>query len=154
MEWNYQRTENTYDEIPVGKHRVRIAGAEKAISRGGNDMLVLTLDVSGYNSRLWHYVVFMPDRPEITNRKLTEIFDSFGIADGDFNLKNWIGKVGACVTKQDEYGTKVNYFINRKKQGELPPWKEPTAKGSSPASAASATSDWSDVPADEDDLPF
>lgn len=154
MEWNYQRTENTFDDIPVGKHRVRIAGAEKAISRNGNDMLVLTLDVSGYNSRLWHYVVFMPDRPEITNRKLTEIFDSFGIEDGDFNLKNWIGKVGACVTKQDEYGTKVNYFINRKKQGELPPWKEPTAKGSSPASAASATSDWSDVPADENDLPF
>ena len=154
MEWNYQRTENTYDEIPVGKHRVRIAGAEKAISRSGNDMLVLTLDVSGYNSRLWHYVVFMPDRPEITNRKLTEIFDSFGIADGDFNLANWKGKVGACVTKQDEYGTKVNYFINRRKQGELPPWKEPTAKGSSPASAASATSDWSDVPVEDGDLPF
>lgn len=154
MEWNYQRTENTYEEIPVGKHRVRIAGAEKAISRGGNDMLVLTLDVSGYIPRLWHYVVFMPDRPEITNRKLTEIFDSFGIADGDFNLKNWLGKVGACVTKQDEYGTKVNYFINRKKQGELPPWKEPTAKGSSPASATSATRDWSDVPTDDNDLPF
>lgn len=150
MEWNYQRTENTYDEIPVGKHRVRIAGAEKAISKSGNDMLVLTLDVSGYNSRLWHYVVFMPDRPEITNRKLTEIFDSFGIADGDFNLKNWIGKVGACVTKQDEYGTKVNYFINRKKQGELPPWKEPSESTSSKTVASTMTP----VEADDDELPF
>lgn len=150
MEWNYQRTENTYDEIPVGKHRVRIAGAEKAISKSGNDMLVLTLDVSGYNSRLWHYVVFMPDRPEITNRKLTEIFDSFGIADGDFNLKNWIGKVGACVTKQDEYGTKVNYFINRKKQGELPPWKEPSESTSGRAAASTMTP----VEADDDELPF
>lgn len=152
MEWNYQRTENTFDDIPVGKHRVRIAGAEKAISRNGNDMLVLTLDVSCYNSRLWHYVVFMPDRPEITNRKLTEIFDSFGIEDGDFNLKNWIGKVGACVTKQDEHGTKVNYFINRKKQVELPPWKEPTTK--SAATPSSASGDWSEVPTDEKDLPF
>lgn len=150
MEWNYQRTENTYDEIPVGKHRVRIADAEKAISKNGNDMLVLTLDVSGYNSRLWHYVVFMPDRPEITNRKLTEIFDSFGIEDGDFNLKNWIGKVGACVTKQDEYGTKVNYFINRKKQGELPPWKEPSESTSGRAAASTMTP----VEADDDELPF
>ena len=125
MEWNYQREESTFEEIPVGEHRVRIADAEKAISKNGNDMLVLTLDVSGYKSRLWHYVVFMADHPEITNRNLTAIFDSFGIADGDFNLANWKGKVGACMTKQDEYGTKVRYFIPKKKQDNLPPWKEP-----------------------------
>lgn len=132
MEWNYQREESTFEEIPVGEHRVRIADAEKAISKNGNDMLVLTLDVSGYKSRLWHYVVFMPDHPEITNRNLTSIFDSFGIADGDFNLANWKGKVGACMTKQDEYGTKVRYFINKNKQDKLPPWKEPSAKGEAP----------------------
>lgn len=129
MEWNYQREESTFAEIPVGEHRVRIADAEKAISKNGNDMLVLTLDVSGYRSRLWHYVVFMPDHPEITNRNLTSIFDSFGIADGDFNLANWKGKVGACVTKQDEFGTKVRYFISRKKQENLPPWQEPSDGG-------------------------
>ena len=125
MEWNYQREESTFEEIPVGEHRVRIADAEKAISKNGNDMLVLTLDVSGYRSRLWHYVVFMPDHPEITNRNLTAIFDSFGIADGDFNLANWKGKVGACMTKQDEFGTKVRYFLSKKKQEKLPPWQEP-----------------------------
>lgn len=129
MEWNYQREESTFEEIPVGEHRVRIADAEKAISKNGNDMLVLTLDVSGYRSRLWHYVVFMPDHPEITNRNLTSIFDSFGIADGDFNLANWKGKVGACMTKQDEYGTKVRYFLSKKKQEGLPPWKEPSESG-------------------------
>ena len=132
MEWNYQREESTFEEIPVVEHRVRIADAEKAISKSGNDMLVLTLDVSGYRSRLWHYVVFMPDHPEMTNRKLTSIFDSFGIADGDFNLANWKGKVGACMTKQDEFGTKVRYFLSRKKQESLPPWKEPSAKGEAP----------------------
>ena len=129
MEWNYQREESTFEEIPVGEHRVRIADAEKAISKNGNDMLVLTLDVSGYKSRLWHYVVFMPDHPEITNRNLTSIFDSFGIADGDFNLANWKGKVGACVTKQDNFGTKVRYFLSKKKQEGLPPWKEPSESG-------------------------
>ena len=132
MEWNYQREESTFEEIPVGEHRVRIADAEKAISKNGNDMLVLTLDVSGYRSRLWHYVVFMPDHPEITNRNLTSIFDSFGIADGDFNLANWKGKVGACVTKQDEFGTKVRYFLSRKKQEKLPPWQEPDSAPKKP----------------------
>ena len=132
MEWNYQREESTFEEIPVGEHRVRIADAEKAISKNGNDMLVLTLDVSGYRSRLWHYVVFMPDHPEITNRNLTSIFDSFGIADGDFNLANWKGKVGACMTKQDEFGTKVRYFLSRKKQENLPPWQEPDSAPKKP----------------------
>lgn len=127
MEWNYQREESTFVEIPVGEHRVRIADAEKAISKNGNDMLVLTLDVSGYRSRLWHYVVFMPDHPEITNRNLTSIFDSFGIPEGDFNLNNWKGKIGACMTKQDEYGTKVRYFISKEKQAALPAWKEPNS---------------------------
>ena len=132
MEWNYQREESTFEEIPVGEHRVRIADAEKAISKNGNDMLVLTLDVSGYKSRLWHYVVFMPDHPEITNRNLTSIFDSFGIPEGDFNLANWKGKVGACVTKQDEFGTKVRYFLNKKKQEKLPPWQEPDSAPKKP----------------------
>lgn len=146
MEWNYQREESTFEEIPVGEHRVRIADAEKAISKNGNDMLVLTLDVSGYRSRLWHYVVFMPDHPEITNRKLTEIFDSFGIADGDFNLANWKGKVGACMTKQDDFGTKVRYFISRNKQDKLPPWKEPSESGGKKKPQLEEI--------DEDDIPF
>lgn len=145
MEWNYQREESTFEEIPVGEHRVRIADAEKAISKNGNDMLVLTLDVSGYRSRLWHYVVFMPDHPEITNRNLTAIFDSFGIADGDFNLANWKGKVGACMTKQDDFGTKVRYFLSRKKQESLPPWKEPDSAPKKPQLQAFD---------DPDDCPF
>lgn len=144
MEWNYQREESTFEEIPVGEHRVRIADAEKAISKNGNDMLVLTLDVSGYRSRLWYYVVFLVEHPEITNRNLTSIFDSFGIPEGDFNLNNWKGKIGACMTKQDEYGTKVRYFISKEKQDALPAWKEPNS--STPRQPA--------VYEDDGDIPF
>lgn len=146
MEWNYQREESTFEEIPVGEHRVRIADAQKAISKNGNDMLVLTLDVSGYRSRLWHYVVFMPDHPEITNRNLTSIFDSFGIADGDFNLANWKGKVGACMTKQDEFGTKVRYFLSKKKQENLPPWQEPSENGGKKKPQLEVFEDEGDIP--------
>ena len=146
MDWKFERQESTFEEIPVGEHRVRIAEAEKAISKNGNDMLVLTLDVSGYRARLWHYVVFMPDHPEITNRNLTSIFDSFGIADGDFNLANWKGKVGACMTKQDDFGTKVRYFLSRKKQEGLPPWKEPSESGGKKKTQLEAFEDDGDIP--------
>lgn len=124
MQWKFERVEQKFDEIPVGEHRIRIANAEKAISKNGNDMLALKFDVSGYTSKLYHYIVFLPENPEITNRNLTQLFDSFGIEDDNFNLASWIGKVGGCMTKEDEYGTKIRYFLSKKKQETLPPWKD------------------------------
>ena len=35
-------------------------------SQNKNDMLVLTLDVSGHSGSLWFYLVFMPNNPQIT----------------------------------------------------------------------------------------
>lgn len=151
MAWDYKREERKFDEIPVGEHRVRIASAEKATSKNGNEMLTLKLDVSGYSAKIWHHVVFLPDNPQITNRNLTAIFDSFGIADGDFNLKNWEGKVGGCMTKEDDYGIKVRYFLSKKKQEQLPAWQDaPGGNGSNGGSAAPAQL----TPVDDEDLPF
>ena len=130
MSWDYKREEQRFEIIPAGKHRVRIKGVEKAISKNGRDMLVLQFDVSGCTSTLYHYIVFLDDKPEITNGKLTQFFDSFAdIKDGDFNILNWIGKVGACVVKHEEYlgepTPRISYFIKSSKQDDLPPWKEP-----------------------------
>lgn len=129
--WEYKREEQTFEPIPEGAHRIRIKSADKAVSMSGNDMIAFQFEVSGYNSLLYHYIVFLDDKPEITNRNLTQFFDSFkDIADGDFNMSNWIGKVGACVVKHDDYNgqksAKVRYFIKAEKQGELPAWKEPS----------------------------
>jgi hypothetical protein len=131
MAWQYQREEkNSYTtNIPEGKHRIRIKSAEKAVSKSGNDMLALQFDVSGYNTSLYHYIVFLQDKPEITNRNLTQFFDSFkDIPDGDFDTSHWIGKVGACTVKHEEYNdninAKVDKFIPADKQGDLPPWQE------------------------------
>lgn len=129
MSWNFQREEQSFDIIPEGKYRIRIKDAEKAVSKTGKDMLVLQFDVSGQIRTLYHYIVFLPDRPEITNRNLTQFFDSFGgIPEGDFNTKNWIGKTGACVVKHEEYNDsmteKVKYFIPVEKQDDLPAWQE------------------------------
>lgn len=135
MGWNYQRDETkpTPKPIPVGKHRIRIAKAEKAVSKTGKDMLTLQFDVSGYNSKLFHYIVFLPDRPEITNRNLTQFFDSFkDIPEGDFNTDHWTGKVGACEVKHEDYNgepsAKVKFFIKKEDQANLPAWKEPEKK--------------------------
>ena len=136
MSWEYRREEAQFKPVPEGKHRIRIRSAEKAVSKNGNDMLALQFEVSACNQILYHYIVFLNDRPEITNRNLTQFFDSFkDIEDGDFNMNNWIGKVGACMVVHEENDrgetqAKIKYFIRAKNQDDLPPWRE--ADGFSP----------------------
>lgn len=122
--WEYKRTEQEFEQAPTGKHRVRIKSAEKAVSKSGKDMLVLQLNVSGSSAVVFHYIVFMPENAEMTNRMLTSLFDSFGIQDGDFNLAGYAGKVGGAMLKQDGDFVKVHYFLNKKDQTGLPDWVE------------------------------
>lgn len=128
MTWEYKRQEPEFKPIPAGRHRIRVKSAEKAISKKGNDMLALQFEVSGYNNIIYHYIVFLDDRPEITNRLLTQFFDSFkDIPEGDFNISNWIGKVGAAVieNEEDDNGnvrSKIKFFIKESGQKDLPPW--------------------------------
>lgn len=128
MEWKFERVEQKFEALPVGKYRLRIKEAEKAISKNsGNDMLIITFEVSGSNQTLIHYIPFLADKPEVTNRMLTQLFDSFGI-DGDFNLVNWKGKCGGCQTKLEEFDgnerAKISYFLSKKQQEELPAWQD------------------------------
>lgn len=130
MAWNYQREEQEFQQIPEGRYRIRVKSAEKAVSKNGNDMLALQFEVSGQKQILYHYIVFLDNRPEITNRMLTQFFDSFkDIPEGDFNLSNWIGKVGACQIKHDEDGrARLHYFLRVKQQENLPNWREPDGR--------------------------
>lgn len=162
MAWNYKREESSgfNSNIPEGNHRIRIKSAEKAQSKNsGNDMLTLQFDVSGYNETLYHYIVFLKDKPEITNRMLTQFFDSFkDIPDGEFNTQKWIGKVGACKVKHDEYNgntkSKVHYFIAADKQADLPGWVEPGGRAAAPAPVVDADG-FMDIPDNiEGSLPF
>lgn len=130
MSWDFKREERKYTVIPEGDYRVRINSAEKAVSKSGKDMLIIKMDVSGRSELLFDYIVFLPDRPEITNRRLTQLFDSFaGIAEGDFNTASWTGKVGAVHVKHEDYNgnpsAKVGYYISAAKADRLPAWQEP-----------------------------
>ena len=125
MAWQFKREEAEFPEIPEGRYRCVISGAEMAVSkRSGNDMLVIKLTVSGTKSSLWNYITFLDDKPEITNRMLTQFFDSFGIEDGDFNLAGYVGRAGGIQVKHDDDGrARVHYFLSKKQQADLPPFK-------------------------------
>lgn len=163
MAWDYKREESTNykTNIPEGKHRVRIVSAEKAQSKNGNDMLTLKFDVSGYKDTVYHYIVFMPDKAEMTNQKLTQFFDSFkDIPDGDFDTSHWVGKVGACTIKHEEYNGNINpkigYFIAADKAADLPAWREVAGMaGGIVATSTGGTDGFVSIPDGIDgDLPF
>ena len=158
--WSYKREESSFEtNIPEGVHRIRIKNAEKAVSKQGKKMLTLQFEVSGFNSTIYHYIVFLEDRPEITNRNLTAFFDSFkDIPDGEFDTSKWVGKVGAAYIKHEEYNgntnAKISNFVKAEKQADLPAWKEPEKK-SGAASVPTDNAGFVNVPDGiKDELPF
>ena len=135
VNWNFNAAdyeEQSFKPIPVGDHRVRIASAEEQTSSNGKQMIKLVLDVSGYNATIWHYLVFLPDNAKLTNQKLGEFWNSFGIPQGNFDLSSWQGKVGAAKVKHEPYNgedtAKIAYFIAKDRQEKLPFWVEPSNK--------------------------
>ena len=132
INWNYDEQDylnGGFKPIEPGQYRVRIEKAEETTSKtSGKQMIKLQLKISGQAGSVWHYVVLDPDNKERTNKNLGDIFDSFAIMKGDFNLSHWEGKVGAAEIKQELYNdkmqAKVSFFIKRDKQDSLPMWQE------------------------------
>jgi hypothetical protein len=154
MGWSYKREARQFPVLPEGDYRIRVRSVEKVKSKKSNrDMLAFQFDVSGRNEILFHHIVFMEDRPEMTNRMLTQFFDSFkDIPEGDFNLANWVGKVGACKVKHEESDynggsiqARIHFFISADKAANLPPWSEP-------AGTKEKKPDWTDNKAAADDF--
>ena len=156
MAWTFNP--NEYEEqdfqiIPIGDHRVRIYDVISKNSKAGNEMYEVTLEVSGYGSKLWFYLVIDPTDSKKTNQRIGSFFESFGITDNNLaNYIRWKGKVGAVRVIHEEYNgeqqAKVRFCLNRKNQDKLPP-----AKFNSEATA-SAVSNFATVVDDDDALPF
>jgi len=156
INWNFSADdyeEQSFKPIPVGDHRVRIASAEEQTSQNGNQMIKLVLDVSGHNATIWHWIVFLTDNAKLTNQKLGELWNSFGIPQGNFDLSSWQGKVGAAKVKHEIYNgentPKIAYFISKDRQEKLPIWVEPSNKAALTGGGATAIN-----PPDEMDLPW
>ena len=126
FDWNYEETKSDFEseQIPNGDYRMIIRGAEKAMSKdtvNPKKMIKLKLGVSGYAKNIYHYIVFLPNNREITNRNLTNFFRSFGIEGGNFNLNSYLGKEGAGRIEIDSNGyEKVKYFLEGTMKDRLP----------------------------------
>ena len=144
-----QYKENDYQIIPVGDYRARIADVVEKQFKSGNEGYEITLDINGYNSKMWFYLVLDPADPAKTNQRIGDFFNSFGITSPAMGTgKQWIGMVGAVRVKHEEYnGTqsaKVAYCLARNRQDKLAPWKNGAAQAAPAAPQV-------EIPAD---LPF
>ena len=134
FDWNYEETKSDFEseQIPNGDYRMIIRGAEKAMSKdtvNPKKMIKLKLGVSGYAKNIYHYIVFLPNNREITNRNLTNFFRSFGIEGGNFNLDSYLGKEGAGRVEIDSNGyEKVKYFLEGTMKDRLPTFAPPAKK--------------------------
>lgn len=156
INWSFnpaEYEENSFALIPIGDHRVRINDVVAKTSKAGNDMFEITLDVSGYGSKLWFYLVLDASDTKKTNQRIGSFFDSFGIT--DFNMShyaNWKGKIGAVRVAHEEYNgeqqAKVRFCLARKNQDKLPAWKDNGNTAAAPAS------NFSEITVEDDDLPF
>ena len=158
MAWSFnpnEYEESSFSIIPVGDHRVRINDVVSKKSKAGNDMYEITLDVSGYSSKLWFYLVIDPTDSKKTNQRVGSFFDSFGITDyNTANYARWKGKVGAVRVVHEEYNgeqqAKVRFCLSCKNQDKLPP-----AKFASTAPASAPTvGGYAPISVDDNELPF
>ena len=149
FDWNYEETKRDFEpeQIPNGDYRMIIRGAEKAMSKDiikPKKMIKLKLGVSGYAKSIYHYIVFLPDNREVTNRNLTNFFRSFGIEGGNFNLDSYLGKEGAGRIEIDSNGyEKVKYFLEGTMKDRLPAFAPPAKKAKV-----------EEPKQEEDDIPF
>lgn len=121
INWSYNADdykEQDFSILPEGDYKLRVAEVVEKTFKSGNQGFEITFDISGKNSKLWYYLVLMPDNVAMTNQKLGAFFKSFGITDTDLNHSAaWVGKIGACRTrirKSEQYGDKaeIHYFLN------------------------------------------
>lgn len=160
MAWTYNPndySEQDFAPIPAGDHRVRINEVISKRFNSGNEGFEITLDVSGYGSKLWFYLVFDPNDTKKTNQRIGSFFDSFGITDYNMaNFPRWRGKIGAVRVKHEEFNgdqkAKVAFCLAKRNQDKLPAWKE-TNPGAT-ASAAPAVNSYAPAVDADDELPF
>ena len=139
ISWNYdpsQYEEKSFEIIPVGDYRARISDVVVKKFNSGNDGYEITLDINGYNSKMWFYLVLDASNPSQTNQRIGDFFNSFGITSPAMGTgRQWIGAVGAVRVKHEQYNgenrAKVAYCIARNRQEKLPAWKNNGTQASS-----------------------
>lgn len=147
-----QYSEKNFEIIPVGDYRARIADVVEKTFSSGKSGYEITLDINGYNSKMWFYLVLDPSNVAQTNQRIGDFFNSFGVTNYALGTgKQWVGLVGAVRVKHEAYNgenrAKIAYCIARSRQDKLPAWKNTAGATAVAAPVAEEIS----IP---DDLPF
>lgn len=115
--------------VSEGDHRVKISDVSYQIFSNGKPGYEITLEVSGYNNKLWHYITIDHQDTKKTNQRLGSFFNSFGVT--DYNLDNyshWTGNYGAVRVRHDVYQgrtiARVAFCLSRDQQNKLPEWQD------------------------------
>ena len=88
----YTREEREEVAKVTGKLRCVIVDVEEAVSKSGNNMIVISVRPSGSPAKVKYWLV----DNDYFNRNATQFFDAFPeIPDGDFTFEKWIGCEGA-----------------------------------------------------------
>lgn len=137
-------TERSFTPIAEGDHRVRISDVSYQIFSNGKPGYEITLDVSGYNNKLWHYITIDQQDTKKTNQRLGSFFNSFGVT--DYNLDNyshWTGNYGAVRVRHDTYQgrtiARVAFCLSRDQQNRLPEWQDKQSEYSLSGSSFSSS---------------
>lgn len=134
INWNFNASEyeeKSFENLKPGNYRVRIKNVEEQKSQNtGNQMFKVTFEVSNSSNLLWKYIVFDPSNTQMTNQQLGQIYNAFGIPNGNLNPADWIGKTGGARVKTEhdvQYGDKavIHYFLKPNQVDKLPPWVDP-----------------------------
>lgn len=125
--WNYDKKKaQAADLMPEGAVRVEIVSVEEQTSKKGNEMFKIVLRPSNQTSKLFHYLVFMPEFENMTNKNIKNIYDCFGL--DSLEISKWFGAKGAVNVKHEEYNgelqAKVGSFIPLTEQTNLPEFIE------------------------------
>lgn len=100
---NYDPNKTFGSIIPEGTHKVMIDQAEPRQAKSGRDMIAFTMRVSGHSGKLFHNLVNMEDRPEITDQNIGMMLACFNVPDEmAVSFPAWVGKMGGVVVKHEQ----------------------------------------------------
>lgn len=119
---NYRPEEYENGNMEEGDYRTKIIKVEDKTSRNGNPMREVDMKINEAKYTFKYYLV----ENEHFNANVTRFFDCFKIRRGDFDSRNWLGKIGMihiAKGKARDNGKsywEVQYLIVPTAQGQVP----------------------------------
>ena len=96
------------------RDKVKITGTQFTQSKARNRMINLLLATSA-GETIHHYITFLPNKPDVTNRILDSFFKAFEIKSGNFDFSDWLGREAEAELVDEEWNgkmyKKVKYFV-------------------------------------------